>query len=78
MCIFWFVLFVSETLGNEMCDAWQKELDKKANSKKQPSLLKATSRVFGWRFALLGFLLFILELGLRYVCIFKYGLNQKH
>ncbi|XP_061393047.1 probable multidrug resistance-associated protein lethal(2)03659 [Musca vetustissima] len=55
----------SETLGNVMCQSWQKELDKKANSKKKPSLLKATARVFGWRFAFLGFLLFILELGLR-------------
>nr|XP_013098632.1 unnamed protein product [Stomoxys calcitrans] len=55
----------SETLGNEMCESWQKELDKKLNSKKQPSLMRATARVFGWRFACLGLLLFILELGLR-------------
>ncbi|XP_075146932.1 putative multidrug resistance-associated protein lethal(2)03659 [Haematobia irritans] len=55
----------SESLGDEMCKSWQKELDKKANSKKQPSLMRATIRVFGLRFALLGLLLFLLELGLR-------------
>lgn len=58
-------VFVSETLGNEMCQSWEKELEKKANSKRQPSLLRASMRVFGWRFALLGLILFLLELGLR-------------
>ncbi|KNC31637.1 putative multidrug resistance-associated protein lethal(2)03659 [Lucilia cuprina] len=55
----------SETLGNDMCKSWEKELEKTANSKKQPSLLRASMRVFGWRFALLGLVLFLLELGLR-------------
>lgn len=48
-----------------MCNAWEKELEKTANSKKGPSLLRASMRVFGWRFALLGLILFLLELGLR-------------
>ncbi|KAM7361614.1 putative multidrug resistance-associated protein lethal(2)03659 [Cochliomyia hominivorax] len=55
----------SENLGNDMCQSWEKELEKAANSKKRPSLLRAAMRVFGWRFALLGLILFLLELGLR-------------
>uniref|UniRef100_A0A1A9WJ69 Multidrug resistance-associated protein lethal(2)03659 n=1 Tax=Glossina brevipalpis TaxID=37001 RepID=A0A1A9WJ69_9MUSC len=54
-----------ETLGNKMCQSWEKELKLTENSKKEPNLLRATMRVFGWRFALLGLVLFILELGFR-------------
>lgn len=55
----------SETLGNDMSASWEQELKGKATSKKEPSLLKATIRVFGCRYALLGLVLLILELGLR-------------
>ncbi|CAD6992119.1 probable multidrug resistance-associated protein lethal(2)03659 [Ceratitis capitata] len=55
----------SETLGNDLSAAWDQELKKTSSSKKGPSLLKATTRVFGCRFVLLGLVLLILELGLR-------------
>ncbi|XP_061393041.1 probable multidrug resistance-associated protein lethal(2)03659 [Musca vetustissima] len=55
----------SEILGNKICQSWQKELYQKAYHKKQPSLLKATIRVFGCRYAFLGLILFVLELGSR-------------
>ncbi|XP_016989332.1 probable multidrug resistance-associated protein lethal(2)03659 [Drosophila rhopaloa] len=52
----------SETLGNKLCASWEKELEK---TKGKPNLLRALLRVFGWYFALLGLVLFLLELGLR-------------
>ncbi|XP_017474881.1 PREDICTED: probable multidrug resistance-associated protein lethal(2)03659 isoform X4 [Rhagoletis zephyria] len=55
----------SETLGNDLSAAWEQELKRKSTSKRGPSLLKATTRVFGCRYALLGLVLLILELGLR-------------
>ncbi|KAL9890469.1 probable multidrug resistance-associated protein lethal(2)03659 [Glossina fuscipes] len=55
----------AETLGNKLCQSWEKELKLTENSKREPNLLRATMRVFGWRFALLGLVLFILELGFR-------------
>ncbi|EDW78164.1 uncharacterized protein Dwil_GK24852 [Drosophila willistoni] len=55
----------SETLGNRICDAWEHEIQKKKDNKKEPSLLKVIIKVFGWYFALLGVVLFLLELGLR-------------
>ncbi|TDG43887.1 hypothetical protein AWZ03_009693 [Drosophila navojoa] len=60
----------SETLGNELCDAWERELQKK----QEPSLLRALLRVFGLHFGMLGLVLFMLELGLRTVqplCLLK-------
>ncbi|KAL7740941.1 hypothetical protein ACLKA6_014096 [Drosophila palustris] len=56
----------SETLGDKLCVAWDRELLKKQqNSKKEPSLLRTLLKVFGPYFALLGLVLFLLELGLR-------------
>ncbi|ALC40251.1 CG7627, partial [Drosophila busckii] len=56
----------SATLGDKLSAAWELELDKKQkNAKKEPKLLRALWRVFGWYFALLGLVLFVLELGLR-------------
>ncbi|XP_017068567.1 probable multidrug resistance-associated protein lethal(2)03659 [Drosophila eugracilis] len=52
----------SETLGNKLCASWEQELEK---TKGKPNLLRALLRVFGWYFALLGLVLFLLELGLR-------------
>jgi len=51
-----------ETLGNKLCASWELELEK---TKGKPNLLRALLRVFGWYFALLGLVLFLLELGLR-------------
>ncbi|XP_053965136.1 probable multidrug resistance-associated protein lethal(2)03659 [Anastrepha ludens] len=55
----------SATLGNKMSDAWEAEIDKKRQKHKEPNLVSAVLRVFGARYALLGFLLFLLEIGLR-------------
>ncbi|KAH8377694.1 hypothetical protein KR093_006671 [Drosophila rubida] len=56
----------SETLGDKLCVAWDRELLKQhQNSNKKPSLLRALIRVFGCYFGLLGMVLFLLELGLR-------------
>ncbi|XP_041448153.1 probable multidrug resistance-associated protein lethal(2)03659 isoform X2 [Drosophila obscura] len=53
----------SETLGNKLCAAWERE--QQQGAKRRPNLLRALLRVFGWYFGLLGLVLFILELGLR-------------
>ncbi|SPP86203.1 probable multidrug resistance-associated protein lethal(2)03659 isoform X2 [Drosophila guanche] len=53
----------SETLGNKLCAAWERE--QQQGAKRRPSLLRALIRVFGWYFGLLGLVLFLLELGLR-------------
>ncbi|XP_054726195.1 probable multidrug resistance-associated protein lethal(2)03659 [Anastrepha obliqua] len=55
----------SETLGNDLSSLWEEELKRKSTSKSGPSLLRVTTRVFGCRFALLGLVLLVLELGLR-------------
>ncbi|ALC47338.1 CG4562 [Drosophila busckii] len=55
----------SDTLGQKLSDAWEKEVEEKRKKKKTPSLFKATLNVFGWRFGLLGCVLFILEMGFR-------------
>lgn len=56
----------SEILGDKLCKAWEEELLKKKLTGKKPSLLRATLRVFGWEFILLGLFLFSLEFFLRY------------
>ncbi|KAH8420816.1 hypothetical protein KR222_005629 [Zaprionus bogoriensis] len=55
----------SDTLGKKLSDAWEKELEIKRKKKKTPSLFKVTMSVFGWNFGILGFVLFILEMGFR-------------
>ncbi|XP_011185639.2 probable multidrug resistance-associated protein lethal(2)03659 [Zeugodacus cucurbitae] len=55
----------SATLGTEMGEAWEAEIDKKRQKHKEPSLLSAVLHVFGARYAGLGFILFLLEIGLR-------------
>ncbi|XP_054726613.1 probable multidrug resistance-associated protein lethal(2)03659 [Anastrepha obliqua] len=55
----------SETLGNKLNKAWEAELESKRRKNKEPSLLLVVMRVFGLRFAALGGLLFLLEIGLR-------------
>lgn len=55
----------SDTLGKKLSDAWEKEVEEKRKKKKQPSLFKATMSVFGWNFGILGFVLFIVEMGFR-------------
>ncbi|XP_062142485.1 probable multidrug resistance-associated protein lethal(2)03659 [Drosophila sulfurigaster albostrigata] len=56
----------TETLGDKISVAWNRELLKQQkNPNKKPSLLCALIRVFGWYYGLLGLVLFLLELGLR-------------
>ncbi|XP_019893676.2 probable multidrug resistance-associated protein lethal(2)03659 [Musca domestica] len=55
----------SDTLGHKLSEAWEEECNKKQMKHKEPSLLRAVLKVFGLRFATLGFVLFILEIGLR-------------
>ncbi|KAH8394539.1 hypothetical protein KR215_004307 [Drosophila sulfurigaster] len=55
----------SDKLGKKLSDAWENEVEQKRKKKKTPSLFKVTMSVFGWNFGLLGFALFILEMGFR-------------
>ncbi|XP_065723649.2 probable multidrug resistance-associated protein lethal(2)03659 isoform X2 [Drosophila suzukii] len=48
----------SETLGNKLSSAWEIELQ---TQKENASLMRALLRVFGWYFAFLGVVIFILE-----------------
>ncbi|XP_037711587.1 probable multidrug resistance-associated protein lethal(2)03659 [Drosophila subpulchrella] len=48
----------SETLGNKLSSAWEIELE---THKENASLLRALLRVFGWYFAFLGLVIFVLE-----------------
>lgn len=55
----------TEILGDRMCKAWDEEVLRKKASGKKPSLLRATIRVFGPEFMMLGFFLFLLEFLLK-------------
>ncbi|XP_030373816.1 probable multidrug resistance-associated protein lethal(2)03659 [Scaptodrosophila lebanonensis] len=55
----------SDYLGSRLSAAWENELEQKRKKKKNPSLLRASMSVFGWRFAWLGFVLFVVEIGFR-------------
>ncbi|XP_058066855.1 probable multidrug resistance-associated protein lethal(2)03659 [Anopheles bellator] len=52
----------SDGLGNRLCTAWEAELSKARASGKEPNLLRAGSRVFGWNVANLGLMLFAMEM----------------
>lgn len=55
----------SDVLGDKLCKAWEDEIKSKKATGKRPSLLRASIRVFGGEFMLLGFFLFSLEFFLR-------------
>lgn len=63
--LIWTMCVLSDTLGAQLSEAWEREVEKKSKKKKTPSLLKASMSVFGWRLAGLGLVLFILEIGFR-------------
>ncbi|XP_050098722.1 probable multidrug resistance-associated protein lethal(2)03659 [Anopheles aquasalis] len=52
----------SDGLGNRLCEAWESELSRARSSGKEPNLLRAGSRVFGWEVAYLGLVLLTLEM----------------
>ncbi|EDW89496.2 probable multidrug resistance-associated protein lethal(2)03659 [Drosophila yakuba] len=52
----------SDTLGNQLCAAWDRELE---NDARAPKLLRALLRVFGWQLGVRGLAIFVVELGLR-------------
>ncbi|CAD6992118.1 unnamed protein product [Ceratitis capitata] len=52
-------------LGAKMSIAWEAEIDKKRQKHREPSLRSAVLRVFGLRYAALGFMLLLIEVGLR-------------
>lgn len=55
----------SKLMGDRLCDAWDNELKSQRETGRKPSLLRATLRVFGVEFILLGILLFVLEVFLK-------------
>lgn len=52
----------SERIGQKLCQAWEKELEKHSKS---PSLLRAVMKVFGWKIMLTGLILASLEFFFR-------------
>lgn len=56
----------SNILGDKLCQAWDDEVAAKKAQNQKPSLLRATLRVFGLEFLMLGLALFALEIFLRY------------
>lgn len=55
----------SSKLGNDLCRAWEDEVANKRAKGKEPSLLHAGFRVFGWNIVLLGLILLVLELAFK-------------
>ncbi|XP_005190477.1 probable multidrug resistance-associated protein lethal(2)03659 [Musca domestica] len=55
----------SDLMGNKLSQAWQDELEKSSHKGKDPSLIKATIRVFGLHYMLLGILMFCFEIFFR-------------
>lgn len=52
-------------VGDKLYKSWEKEQLTAGKKDKQPNILKAVARSFGWQIILQGFTLLILELGLR-------------
>lgn len=55
----------SQEMGDKLCAAWDIELKRQRESGRNPSLLRASIRVFGVEFILLGLMLFALEVFLK-------------
>ncbi|KAL5284866.1 ABCC4.2 family protein [Megaselia abdita] len=55
----------SDRLGNKLCKSWEDELEKASKKNKEPSLLKATLRVFGWKIFFQGVMVFFIEFAFR-------------
>lgn len=57
----------SDGLGDQMCDAWEREVIRAKKKDKEPSLLRATLSVFGWKLTFIGIILAVIEFLLRWV-----------
>ncbi|KAM7344070.1 putative multidrug resistance-associated protein lethal(2)03659 isoform 2-T2 [Cochliomyia hominivorax] len=55
----------SDYVGNKLSKAWDEECEKVKGTKKQPSLVKAVIKVFGFEYMILEITLFIIEVGMR-------------
>lgn len=55
----------SDGLGDQMCDAWEREVIRAKKKDKEPSLLRATLSVFGWKLTFIGIILAVIEFLLR-------------
>ncbi|XP_061402316.1 probable multidrug resistance-associated protein lethal(2)03659 [Musca vetustissima] len=55
----------SDLMGHKLSQAWEEELAKSRRKGKEPSLVKATIKVFGLHYMLLGVLMFLFEIFLR-------------
>ncbi|XP_059225376.1 probable multidrug resistance-associated protein lethal(2)03659 [Stomoxys calcitrans] len=55
----------SDTMGEKLSYAWEQEVINSRKKGKDPSLIKATTKVFGLYYMFLGILLFVFEICLR-------------
>lgn len=55
----------SDTLGDAICAAWDKEQMSAKKKGREPSLLKASLCVFGWRIVMMGSLVALFEILLK-------------
>ncbi|XP_075167851.1 putative multidrug resistance-associated protein lethal(2)03659 [Haematobia irritans] len=55
----------SDYLGHKLSQAWEEEVSNSCIKNKEPSLIKATMKVFGLRYMSLGVLMFLFEIFLR-------------
>lgn len=55
----------SSNLGNRLCHAWEEEVANKRAKGKEPSLMQAGFKVFGWNIVRLGLVLLVLELAFK-------------
>lgn len=55
----------SDGLGHRLCEAWENELKTAKTKGREPKLLRAGFRVFGWDIAWLGVVLLTLEMAFK-------------
>lgn len=55
----------SNSLGEKLSLAWERQLERQKKTGKKPSLLRATLSVFGWKIAGLGLILAAIEYFIR-------------
>jgi len=63
----------SENVGNKLEKNWEEELARAKKNNREPSLVRAVTYTFIWRYMFYGLLLFIQFVILRYVNNLIYG-----